>query len=183
MKVYRNGRDVIVEEATNENILGGSFRNFKGEKRQFNAPGKRNFNLRLDNDEQVKFFTEELNCNVKSFGGDPESGEPPIYFVKVNVNDQTSNRPPKLQLASKHKLTELTPDQYGMLDGSYFEKVEMVISLYEKYEHASLYMNLGVFTIKTDPITERYSRLFEDNNIDPNATDGLSDMAEEVPFV
>lgn len=182
MKAYRNGRDVIIEGATNENILGGSFRNFKGEKRQFNAPGKRNFNLRIDG-ALVPFFTEELNCNVKQFGGDQESGEPPIYFVKVNVNDQTSNRPPKIQmLGGNKKLTELTPDQYGMLDGAYFENVDMVISLYEKYEHASLYMNLGVFTLKSDPITEKYARYFDDNNIDPNATDELSDMAEEVPF-
>lgn len=184
MKAYMSGRDLIIEDAANENILGGTFRNFKGERREFNAPGKRNFNLRID-ESMVPFFANDLNCNVKQFGGDETTGEPPIYFVKVNVNDQTSQRPPVLQTRTgNNRPVELTPDQYYKLDGAFFDNVDLVISPYRKYDHTTLYLNHGVFTLKSDPITEKYARYFSDNKIDPNAADsGFDDsLSEEVPF-
>lgn len=185
MKVYMSGRDLIIEGAKNEDILGGSFRNFGGiEKRNqktgqvVNSKGKRNFNLKVS-DEYLDFFTEN-GCNVKEFGGNPEEGEPPIHFVKVNVNTETSNRPPKIQIVkSSGQLQDLSPESYGKIDGMFIENCDMVINFYRKYDSASLYLNLGVFKEHLDPISAKYDALMDKEGLDPNLPDGDD---EDVPF-
>lgn len=185
MKVYMSGRDLIVEGATNENILGGSFRNFAGIERKdphtgriVNSAGKRSFNLRIP-DDAIDIFKQN-GANVKEFGGNPDEGEAPIHFVKVNVNTQTSNRPPKIQIVkSNGKLEEIQPAMYGQLDGMFIDNADLVMSVYHKYDPASLYLNLMVVKAKVDPITEKYAALMDDNGIDPNIADPNE---EEIPF-
>lgn len=187
MKAYLSGRDLIIEDATNENILGGSFRNFAGEMRKdrntgriVNDAGKRNFNLRID-EALVPFFMDELGCNVKSFGDEEDK----IYFVKVNVNTQTSKRPPIIETKTRSsRPTELPVDKYHKLDSYYFDDAMLVIALYKAFETPTLYLNHAMFTLKMDPITEKFGEIIDANNIDPNAPDARFDdaLTEEVPF-
>jgi hypothetical protein len=177
MKITLNNNDLYIEGATNENILGGTFRNFSGNERKdphtgkiVNSKGKRSFNLRID-EEHLQLF-QDLGCNIKMYGGNSEDGEPPIYFVKVNVNTETSKKPPKIQLMkTNNKLEELSVQSYSMIDGMFIENADMLISLYRKYDSPSLYLNIAVLRQHLDPISEKYSNMMEENEIDPNVGD------------
>ena len=50
LTIERSGRAEIlmIEGASQTDIIPGQFRNFRGEKRKFNDEGKRNFNLALN---------------------------------------------------------------------------------------------------------------------------------------
>lgn len=188
MKISVDGRDIIIEGATDNDILGGSFRNFAGIERKdphtgriVNNKGKRNFNLVVPT-QYVKMF-EDLGVNVKSFGGDPDSGEEPIRFVKVNVNTETSRRPPIIQIVKKNKkLEDLPIESYGRLDGMPITNADMVISPFTKFSPASLYLNLMVVTQKLNPITEKYQNMLDDIGADPNGTDIDPDEDSVLPF-
>ena len=186
MKVTMNGRDVIIENATNENILGGSFRNFAGIERKdphtgrvVNSAGRRNFNLMIP-DKYLDIFKEN-GANIKEFGGNPDEGEPPIHFCKINVNTSTSSKPPKIFIVKKNKsLEELPVDSYGQIDGMYIENCDMVLNFYHKYDPASIYLNGMYITQKLDALSEKYAAMMEALGADPNASD--PDEDEEAPF-
>jgi hypothetical protein len=179
VKITVNNNDLYIEGATNENLLSGTFRNFAGEERKdrntgriVNSKGSRNFNFRIP-PEYLDLF-KELGCNIKMFGGNPEEGEEPIYFIKVNVNTETSKRPPKIQLLkSNDRIEELPVSAYNKVDGMFIENVDMLISLYKKYETPSLYLNVAVIKQHLDPISEKYSNMLEINDLDPNAGDEM----------
>lgn len=170
MKIYLDGRNLMVEGAEQKDILGGQFRNFRGEKRKFNDAGRRNFNLVIP-DEYLQLVTE-MGCNVKELAPRDDDGEQPIHFVKVNV--AYGQYPPQLFLVSRRNKKELLEDELGLLDGAYFGNVDMVIRTYHRDEAScSLYLNRGYFTIQQDPITAKYeSYAAFDNDEDE----------EEVPF-
>ncbi|WP_130837541.1 hypothetical protein [Lachnoclostridium sp. Marseille-P6806] len=184
MNIYMNGRDLIIEGATNEHILGGSFRNFAGNERKdpktgkiVNSKGKRNFNLRIPN-EFLEIFEKE-GCNIKQFGGNPEEGEDPIYFVKVNINTETSARPPKVQLVKNNgELLELPTSNFNQVDGMFIDNCDMVMNFYHKYDPASIYLNLAVIKQHMDPISAKYDAAMHSAGLDPN----LPDRDDEVPF-
>lgn len=177
ININLSGNDLYIEGATNENILGGKFRNFSGEERRdpdsnriVNSKGTRNFNFRIP-DEYLDLF-KEMGCNIKSYGGNPEEGEAPIYFVKVNINTETSKRPPKIHLIKKNnKLEELQVASYNKVDGMFIINADMKISVYRKYDTPSLYLNFAVIKQQLDPISEKYSDMMDTDGIDPNETD------------
>ena len=171
MKLYLDDRNLMVEGAIQKDILGGPFRNFRGEKRKFNDAGKRSFNLVIP-DEYIDLLTD-MHCNVKELAPRDDDGEEPLRFVKVNV--AFGKYPPHLYLCTKRNKKELLEDELGLLDGAIFSNVDMVIRTYHKDENScSLYLNTGFFTIKTDPITSKYEDLMTLGN------DAEDD--EEVPF-
>lgn len=186
MKVTMNGRDLIIENATNENILGGSFRNFAGIERKdphtgrvVNSAGRRNFNLMIP-DEYLDLFRQN-GANIKEFGGNPDEGEPPIHFCKINLNVTTSSKPPKIFIVKKNKsLEELPVDSYAQIDGMYIENCDMVLNFYHKYDPASIYLNGMYITQKLDALSEKYAAMMEALGADPNASD--PDEDEEAPF-
>ena len=172
MKMYLDGRNLMIEGASQHDILGGSFRNFRGEKRRFNDEGKRNFNLVVP-DEYLDLLSD-MKCNIKELAAKDEDGEEPLRFIKVNV--AFGQYPPHLYLCNKKNKKELLQDELGLLDGAIFDNVDMILRTYHRDENScSLYLNTGFFTIKTDPITAKYESLVDVEN------DGSED-AEEAPF-
>lgn len=176
MKLYLDRGNIMIEGATQKDILGGSFRNFRGEKRKVNNQivndaGKRNFNLVIP-DEYIDLLYN-MHCHIKELAPRDDDGEAPLRFVKVNV--AFGKYPPHLYLCTKRNKKELLEDELGLLDGAIFSNVDMVIRTYHKDENScSLYLNTGFFTIKTDPITSKYEDLMTLGN------DAEDD--EEVPF-
>ena len=57
MKLYLDRGNIMIEGATQKELLGGSFRNFRGEKRKFNDAGKRSCNLVIP-DEYIDLLTD-----------------------------------------------------------------------------------------------------------------------------
>lgn len=169
MKLYfdENGRSLYVEDATQREILGGQFRNFRGEKRKFNDAGRRNFNLVIP-PEFVEMM-KAAGCNVKMLSSRDEDDEPPIYFVKINV--AYGQYPPHLYLVANGKRKELDQNELGLLDSAVFKAVDLVINTYHRDEGScSLYLQSGFFNLRVDPITAKYEAMnadFSDEEEEP----------------
>ena len=163
---------LMVESATQDDILGGSFRNFRGEKRKFNDAGKRNFNLKLDLPVEALDDLAATGLNIKELAPrDEEYGDEPLRFVKVNVA-YGGQRPPQIFLVNGKKMKELNESELALLDGARFTNVDLVIRTYHKDENSTtLYLQKGYFTIEQDPISAKYADL-----------EFAGDDEEELPF-
>ena len=176
MKLYLDRGNIMIEGATQKDILGGSFRNFRGEKRKVNNQivndaGKRNFNLVIP-DEYIDLLYN-MHCHIKELAPRDDDGEAPLRFVKVNV--AFGKYPPELYLCTNINKKELLEGELGLLDGALFENVDMIIRPYNNDSgKCSLYLSKGYFTIKSDPITAKY------DNLSMLVNDTEDD--EEVPF-
>ena len=187
--IDRSGRTetLYVESASQMDILPGSFRNFRGEKRKdkkgkvVNDEGKRNFNLALDLPTEALDDLASTGINIKELAPkDEEYGDQPLRFVKVNVA-MDGKYPPNLYLVSGKNMKELTENELALLDASRFSNVDLVIRTYHRDESTTtLYLQKGYFTIEQDPISAKYSNL-EMSDFDVKAP-GSDDCADELPF-
>lgn len=171
LTIEKSGRaeTIMVEGATQAEILGGSFRNFRGEKRQYNAEGMRNFNLALNFPTEALDDLVERGLNIKQLAPKDEEYDEPLRFVKVNVAFG-GKYPPNIYLVSGKKMKELSENELALLDAARFTNVDLVIRTYHKEENTTtLYLQKGYFTIEQDPISAKYADI-----------DLASD--DEVPF-
>lgn len=194
MKVYMSGKDLMIEGATNENILGGNFRNFAGLERKnqgriVNTAGTRCFNLRIPED-QLQIF-QERNCNIKMYGGNEEENESPIYFVKVNVKTDSKQPPQIYLLKANKKMQRLDPEMYYMIDGMFIETCDMVMNFYRRDYNdpdckSTLYLNAMYIKQHVDPITAKWDAMMEADDLDPNLPDAdfldVPGQDEGAPF-
>lgn len=173
--IEKTGRSeqILIEGATNDEILGGQFRNFRGEKRKFNDAGKRNFNLALPIPVKDLDALAETGLKIKEAAPkDEEYGDEPLRFVKVNVA-LGGKFPPNLYLVTGNKMHELSEGELALLDAARFTNVDLVIRTYHKDETSTtLYLQKGYFTIQQDPISAKYAAFEADEEEDE----------EEVPF-
>lgn len=164
---------LLIENAGQNEIMSGPFRNFRGEKRKFNDEGKRNFNLKLSIPTETLDELSAMGLNIKEIApreDDEEYGDEPTRFVKVNVA-YGGKFPPNLYLVTGKKMKELTENELALLDAARFTNVDMVIRTYHRDENStSLYLNKGYFTIEQDPISAKYANL------------GLDDDDEQLPW-
>jgi len=161
---------IMIEGAGQNDILPGMFRNFRGEKRKYNDAGKRNFNIALDLPAEAIDELAGLGLNIKELAPKDEEYDEPLRFVKVNVAFG-GKVPPNLYLVAGKNMKELSENELGLLDGSRFTNVDLIIRTYHRDEEScSLYLQKGYFTIEQDPISAKYAN-FEQ-----------SDDDEELPF-
>ena len=157
---------LMIEGATQHDILPGNFRNFRGEKRKsregkiVNDEGVRNFNLALNLPIEALDDLAQLGLNIKELPlRDEEYGDEPLRFVKVNVA-YGGKVPPELYLVANGKMKELTQGELGLLDGARFTNVDMIIRTYHRDEDScTLYIQKGYFTIEQDPISAKYANM------------------------
>jgi hypothetical protein len=101
------------------------FRNFAGKESKFNAKGKRNFCLCLDDDDAEKL--KEIGWNIKYLSPrDPDDA--PQAYIQVAVAFE--NIPPKIWLITGGKKTELNEDTVAALDYAEIENVDLIIRPY-----------------------------------------------------
>ena len=183
MDIKTNGRLIEIDNMTNSDILGGTFRNFTGEKRIakngkyagriVNDEGKRNFNIKIPDDAMEYFMS--IGANIGEFGGNPDEGEPPVHYFKVNVKTD-SNIPPHLyMLSSTGKMNEMDVKSYAKLDGMNIEYAHMTINTSFKYDSPAFYLQSAEFKPQYDPITEKFQMQMEINDVEPTIPD-------EMPF-
>lgn len=172
LTIERSGRAevLMIENASQNDILPGQFRNFRGEKRKFNDEGKRNFNLALNLPVEALDDLAALGLNIKELPANEEYGDEPLRFAKVNVA-YGGKIPPELYLVAGKNMKELTQNELGLLDGARFTNVDLVIRTYHRDEDScTLYLQKGYFTIEQDPISAKYADL----NVDAlDADEGL----------
>lgn len=133
------------------------FRNFAGEKDAFNAEGKRNFHVILDEDQAADL--REIGVNVK-IRQPREEGDLPTYHAKVNVSME-SKFPPKVWLISgtegDYAKTLLDSESIDCLDAAEFETIDLTLEQYEyKPGQISLYLKAGYFVIRQDSFASKY---------------------------
>lgn len=177
IRIERAGKReiIMIENAVQSDILPGRFRNFRGEKRQYNNEGERNFNVVLNLPVEALDDLAALGLNIKEIAGNEEYGDAPTRFVKVNIK-YGSKVPPQLYLVTDRNMKELNQNELGLLDGARFTNVDMVINTYHKDEKScTLYLQKGWFTIEQDPLEAKYA------NLNFDALDAL-DADEELPF-
>ncbi len=101
------------------------FRNFAGKPSKFNAEGKRNFCLLIDDESANKFKLD--GWNVKYLNPrDPDDKPQPYIQVAVAFD----NFPPNIFLISGGKKTKLNEDTVSVLDYAEIENVDLIIRPY-----------------------------------------------------
>lgn len=101
------------------------FRNFAGKESKFNAKGKRNFCLLLDND--VAEELKDVGWNVKYLNPrDPE--DPPQAYIQVAV--AFDNFPPNIWMITGNKKTKLDEDTISALDYAEIENIDIIVRPY-----------------------------------------------------
>lgn len=150
-------------------VLGGSYRNFAGEKRQYNDAGKRNFNVIIEpeNIEELERCGVRIKYFPKSEEDDPSAI--PTAFAKVNISYDSKN-PPYIERVTDKWRQEIKPEKLYTLDGATFENVDLVINIYKT---GTLWLQDGHFKLVEDPITSKYEDI-------PLLSDDPDD--EEAPF-
>lgn len=101
------------------------FRNFAGKESKFNAKGKRNFCLVVDNEEAEQL--KEEGWNIKYLKPRDDGDEPQAY---LQVSVEYGNFPPNIWLVAGNKKTKLDEDTVASLDYAEIENVDLIIRPY-----------------------------------------------------
>ena len=109
------------------------WRNFSGEKSQYNMSGKREFNLVIPNQEIADMLLADTNeygnsWNVKMKPPMDEDGDPLLY-LKVGV--KFNQYGPPIYVVSNGVQREISEEEVGMLDRMAIEKVDLDIRPYD----------------------------------------------------
>lgn len=136
-----------------ENVKIG-FRNFEGREGRYNAEGKRNFVIFLDNETAARL--EEQGWNIhwpKPIENDTENEKNPFLKVRVNFNWKGL----KIVMIVNGKPEFLDEDTVGVLDTAELENVDVSVSPYE-YEPGKISASLASIyaTVETDEFMAKY---------------------------
>lgn len=114
-------------------IIGGSFRNFAGRGDKYNAPGKRNFAILIEDEDvkdalvnDVNEFGEGWNVKVKA---PREDGDEPFMFLKVNI--KFNQRGPAIYLQTGDAMNRLEEEDIDQLDDIDIAYVDLDIRPYD----------------------------------------------------
>lgn len=107
----------------NAKILGGSFRNFRGEAGKFNNAGNRNFCVALEPELAAQLSSE--GWNVRSLV-DKDTGEILTYYTQIVVN-YNFNNPPKIYRVTSAGPMLMDESTVGQLDYDVINSADMII--------------------------------------------------------
>jgi hypothetical protein len=142
---------VVIEDAR---II---FRNFTGAEGRFNAKGKRNFNVLLD--EHTARAMLKDGWNVK-YLQPREEGDVPQARLEVTVHYSERGLPPRIMLVTSRGKTALDEDMIALLDYAEIENVDLIIRPYEwevnGKEGVKAYLKSIYVTIREDELEKKY---------------------------
>lgn len=146
------------------------YRNFRGEARQYNNAGDRNFNLVLTEEQAEEFINAGFRVRVKP----PRDGfEEPLRTMTVKVGYKY--RPPRVVIIDGHKKRELDEDTIDELDYMDIDRIDMTIRPYywsrpNGDSGVTAYLNSMFVTLVEDPYAEKYDKI------------GEPETADDIPF-
>lgn len=145
------------------------FRNFAGKESKFNAKGKRNFCLVLDND--VAEDLKDIGWNIKYLSPRDPDDVPQAYLQVAVAFD---NFPPKIWLITGGKKTELNEETVSVLDYAEIENVDVIVRPYiwevNGKSGVKAYVKNMYVTIAENEFEKKYQNLDEE------------DTGEDLPF-
>ena len=133
------------------------FRNFAGKEGQYNAEGKRNFNVLLDEGEAA--LMEADGWNIKYL--EPrEEGDVRQARLEVSLTFK-GRRPPRIILITSKGKTPLGEDEVQLIDWAEIISTDLIIRAYEWEVNGKTgikaYMNAGYFQIREDALELKYA--------------------------
>ena len=135
------------------------WRNFSGRQTQYNAKGKRNFNLVVPPEDVEAMKRDDWNVKTK----EPRPDYPddtPLSTLAVNVNYSENSRPPRVVLIAGNDRTELDESTIDMLDRVQIENVDLIInpSYYDVNgrQGYTAYLQSIYVTIVQDDLEKKY---------------------------
>lgn len=151
-----NRNRLYIEDAE---IMPVPFRNFSGAAGKYNRAGDRYFSVRFDDPELINRLKDDGWALKLLKNRDPED---PTEAYQLKVKVRYDNYPPKVYLISGKTKTLLEEDQLNLLDGAYFETVDLVISpshwkMDDGREGITAYLDTGYFTIEQDRFAAKYA--------------------------
>ena len=102
------------------------FRNFAGEKKQFNDEGKRNFSIVLTPQQAEEMEREGWNVKRKP---PREEGDEEFCHLKVKVS--YAGRPPRIVMISSKGRTNLDEETAELMDIAELKNVDLIIRAYD----------------------------------------------------
>lgn len=114
-------KSLVLEGLTRENII---FRNFKGEEKEFNSEGDRNFSIKLDPAMAKKMIDDGWRVKQLKPRGEDEEGD---YHLKVKLNYKRG-RPPRVVVITSKNRVDWGADEVEWLDGADISKADVIVN-------------------------------------------------------
>lgn len=149
---------MVNQNLTLENaVLGrGSYRNFAGEKTQYNAAGKRTFVVLLD--EQNGHLLEEQGWHIRWRQPRDEQDDP---VAQLTVEVKFGDYPPKIMLISGENRTLLDESNIAILDTAEIERCDLIVRPYNWEVNGNsgtkAYLKTMYVTLQDDDFGGRYA--------------------------
>lgn len=149
-----NSRREAIYQVENAHI---TYRNFKGEARQYNNAGNRNFNLILS-ERDAQIF-KDAGFRVRERSGRDGHEDDVIYLMQVNVSYKF--RAPKVVVINGKTKTELDEETIARLDYADVEYIDLTIRPYywqmpDGRTGVKAYLNSMYVTLASDPFEDKY---------------------------
>ncbi len=141
-----------------------TFRNFKGEGRQYNPEGTRNFSVLLDDETAEQLKADGWRVRYLNPRDDEE---PPQAHLPVGVSFNIY--PPQIWMIAGGKKTALDQDTIMILDWAEIENVDLVIRPYnwsrpDGSSGVKAYLKAMYVTIVEDEFEKKYREVPGDGN-------------------
>ena len=155
------------------------WRNFSGRQTQYNAKGKRNFNMVVPPEDVEAMKADGWNVKTKQ----PREDYPddvPLSHLAVNVNYSENSRPPRVVLIAGDDRQELDESTIDILDRVQIENVDLIInpSYYDVNGNTgyTAYLQAIYVTIVQDDLEKKYGSFVENNVTGPSNYDDDSEF-------
>ena len=138
------------------------FRNFRGEASKFNAAGKRNFCVRLDQDIADQMIDD--GWNVK-FLRPREEGDEPTPYIQVAVS--FDNIEPNIFAITGHHKNRLNSDTIDIIDYAEIENIDLIIRPYNWEVNGKTgvkaYVKNMYVTLAEDEFADKYADISDED--------------------
>ena len=134
----------------------GAYRNFAGERTQFNPAGKRTFVVILDEEEGHRI--ENLGWHIR-WREPREIGDPRVAMLTVEC--RFGDYPPHVTLISGNNRTPLDESNIAILDGAEIERCDLIVRPYNWEVNGKTgtkaYVKTMYVTLQEDDFGGRYN--------------------------
>jgi hypothetical protein len=142
--------------------VGVIYKNFMGQKGQYNEEGERSFNLLIEDPGIAEALLED-GFNLKPFLDEDDNIT--AHHMQVRVNYK--GRPPRITRVTQNgrRQTALDAKTVGMLDSVTITEVDITMGTWiwreEPLPNRTAYCNVMFVHVEEDPLDAKYSALLE----------------------